>query len=388
MMEGIMTKKIRKGLSHICSTILKVFPLKNIVVFNSFQGKGMADDPKYIALELLRRQTNIKLIWLLNDVEHSDLPEGIHPVKLGSFKGCYYLSVAKVWIDNCRGLSSWVLKRPGQYYIQTWHATLGLKKLGTDNIKSSSAARNYVRKDMSQVDLMYSNSDFRVDKYKHAFWYDGPVIKCDQPRVSFIMHQPKGLKKRICLQLGISENCKIAMYAPTFRDDNPDEIEAYLFDFNRIRQRLEDKFGADFVFLLRLHPNLRNNPVVQKLPFSDKVINATQMPDMEELLCVTDVLFTDFSSSMFDCCLGGKMVFLVAKDYEHYITVNRELYFDPKTELPFDFSESEEELLAKIITFDEIKYRQKCIEFFNRIGLEDHGNGDKVLANIVMEKMK
>lgn len=378
----------KKVICLFITFVARLIPLQNIVILNSFKGKGMADDPKYIALELLRRKVNVKLIWLLNDIEHSNIPEGILPVKLGSYKACYYLSIARVWIDNCRGLSSWVLKRPGQYYIQTWHATLGIKKLGEDNNKSSNAARNHVRKDMGKVDLMYANSDFRVDKYKHTFWYDGPVIKCDQPRVSFIMHQPKGLKKRICLQLGISEECKIAMYAPTFRDDNPNEIDAYLFDFNKIRQRLEDKFGADFVFLLRLHPNLRNNPVVQKLPFSDKVVNATQLPDMEELLCVTDVLFTDFSSSMFDCSIGGKIVFLVAKDYEHYITVNRELYFNPKTELPFEFCESEDELLSAIKQFDAGLYQKKCEEFYKRIGLEDHGNGDKVLADIVISRMK
>lgn len=380
--------KLEKIFCRILSVILRMVPLKNIVVLNSFQGKGMADDPKYIALELLRRHAKIKLIWLLKDTEHSDLPKGIKPVKLGSYIACYYLSVARVWIDNCRGLSSWVIKRPGQYYIQTWHATFGLKKLGTDNDKSSLAARNNVKKDMRNVDLMYSNSDFRVDKYKHTFWYSGPVMKCDQPRVSFIMHQPEGLKTNICAKLGISEKYKIAMYAPTFRDGNPNEMDAYIFDFDKIRCCLEEKFGSDFVVLLRLHPNLRFKPVAQQLPLNDKVVDATQMPDMEELLCVTDVLITDFSSSMFDCSIGGKTVFLVAKDYERYIKVNRELYFDPKTELPFDFAVSEKELLAAIRQFDGDLYHRKCQEFFNKIGLEDHGNGDKILADIVMSKMK
>lgn len=379
---------VKKFLCKCFSYTLRVIPLKNIVVFNSFNGKGMADDPKYIALELLRKRANYRLVWLLNDTKNHDIPDGIEPVKLGSYKACYFLSVAKVWIDNCRGMSGWAYKRADQYYIQTWHSTLGIKKLGTDNLKSSISARKHVKREMSKVDLMYSNSDYRVEKYRNTFWYDGAIIKCDLPRVSCIMNQPEGIKDKICKWLSIPTYCKIAMYAPTFRDNNRDEFEVYQYDFDRIRQSLEMKFGDDYVMLIRLHPHLRNSSVAKKFKFCDKVIDATMLPDMEELLCITDVLFTDFSSSMFDCSIGGKIVFLIAKDFLHYTKVNRELYFNPKTELPFDFCESEDELIDAIETFNYSTYSERCNMFYSSIGLEDHGNGDKVLADIVLSKLQ
>ena len=195
------------------------------------------------------------------------------------------------------------------------------------------------------------------------------------------------MKDSICKKIVISSKSKIAMYAPTFRDDNRNDFSAYNYDFDPIVSSLEEKFGNDFVMLIRLHPNLRELSITNKFNFNARVVDVTSMPDMEELLCITDVLITDFSSSMFDFSIARKPVFLLAKDYTHYTTVNRELYFDPKNELPFSFSEDEKSLMNNIHNFNEHEYFEKCDDFFKMIGLEDHGKGDKVLADIVMSKM-
>ena len=107
----ILPRKFKKVLGFIISYFARLVPLQNIVILNSFQGKGMADDPKYIAMELLRRKENVRLMWLLNNVENGVLPTGIETLKIGSLKACFYKSIARVWIDNCRGISNDVIKR-------------------------------------------------------------------------------------------------------------------------------------------------------------------------------------------------------------------------------------------------------------------------------------
>lgn len=384
----VMIKRIKKFFYKVLSLAFHAVPLQDIVVLNSFQGRGFGDDPKYIALEILRRKEKVKLVWLVENINDKRFPEGIIRVHQNSLLACYYLTVAKVWIDNCRGISSKVFKRKGQFYIQTWHCTFGLKKLGTDNEKSSMAAKEYVRRDMQNVNLMYSNSDFRVEKYKTTFWYEGPVLKCDVPRVAFIKNQPHGLKEHLCKEIGIDKNMKIAMYAPTFRDDDTKSVDVYKYDFLLLVQALERRFGGSFVLLLRLHPNLRNIYNPDDFCLNDVVVDVTYLPDMEELLCVTDILFTDFSSSMFDFSIAGKPVVLVAKDYQHYIEKDRGLYFNPQTDLPFVFCESQDELIHAIRDFDEEAYKKRCNTFYNQIGLEDKGNGDKQIADIVLNHLK
>ena len=64
-------------------------------------GKGFGDNPKYIALELMKN-SKYEIVWLVNDLEDDSIPVGIRKVKYGSWKAYYELSTAKVWIDNAR----------------------------------------------------------------------------------------------------------------------------------------------------------------------------------------------------------------------------------------------------------------------------------------------
>lgn len=366
----------------------RIIPLQDIIVFNSFKGKGMADDPKYIALELLRRHVGVKMIWLVNDLKTANFPIGIQPIGMHSIKACFYMSIAKIWISNCRDMSRKAMKRKSQFYIQTWHATLGLKKVGEENIKSKKTAKNLAIKDSRYTDLMYSNNNVYMDLYKNKFWYNGPVIKCDLPHVAYILHHPSNLKKNICEQLRISEDYKIVLYAPTFRDHDYEEFLVYDFNYEKILNTLDKRFGGTFVMFIRMHPNLRKSHVAKHFRFNEKVIDVTFLPDMHELLSVVDILITDYSSSMFDGAIANIPVFLMAKDIKEYSKNDRELCFDPYKELPFTLCESEDELINAIENYDESVYKQKCVDFFNRIGLVDNGNGDKVLADIVMSKIR
>lgn len=386
-LSGIISRI--KGLGKkTVSLLCRALPLQNMVVFNSFHGRGMADDPKYIALELLRRNTRISLVWLVKDAKRAHLPAGILPVEYDSLKASFYMSLARVWVDNCRDMADKAMKRKGQFYIQTWHATLGLKKKGPENTKSSKRARAKAIADAAATDLMYSDNDVYVDFYKNKFWFQGTVLKCDQPRVAYLFNHPEGLKAELCARLGIPTDTRIAMYAPTFRDRDVNGFEVYDYDFERILQALEKVFGSGFTMLVRLHPNIRNSPALGKFKFSPRVVDATFMPDMQELLCIADVLITDFSSSMFDFAICRKPVFLVAKDYERYVADDRELFVDPRKDLPFSFSDGEDELIAAIKSFDPVDYRKACDGFFDSVGLRDQGRGDLVLADLVESKMK
>lgn len=74
---------------------------KNKIVFDNFAGRGYADNPKYIANELLNRNLNLDLVWFLNDMGQV-LPSGIRKVKYNSIKSVYEYATAKVIVDNIR----------------------------------------------------------------------------------------------------------------------------------------------------------------------------------------------------------------------------------------------------------------------------------------------
>ena len=190
--------------------IFRHFPLQNKVVFDNFGGRGMGDDPKYIAIELLKRNSRLKLYWIVASKSIS-VQKGIIPIRLKSFRYYYHMMTAKILIDNIRH-SYHLQKRKGQFYIQTWHATVPLKKVEQEVFNLGQYYIINAVRHAIDTDLMYSNNDFHKYRYENSFWYHGIVIKCDVPRMSIILNTPVDLRGQVCCMLGISENKKIVFY--------------------------------------------------------------------------------------------------------------------------------------------------------------------------------
>ena len=119
---------------------------------------------------------------------------------------------------------------------------------------------------------------------------------------------------------------------------------------------------------------------------SENIIDATDYPDMQELLSAVDVLITDFSGSMFEFSLIKRPAFLFAKDYYEFLKNEREMAID-LSKLPFTFAKSEEELWHHINTFDWDKYQTNCDRFNTAMGLEDKGHGSEAIADIIIKKI-
>ena len=376
---NIAFRALRKGLT-ILFGFLPVDRKK--LVFDNFGGKGFGDDPKYIAQELLRQDPSLKLYWLVKG-EQTGFPPGIRTVPVGSIRANYHFCTAAVWVDNIKNLPK-PPKRAGQFYLQTWHSTLGFKKNEAD---APTLDENYINKskaDAAKTDLMYSNNEFRLDKYRNRYWYSGPVIKCDVPRMGILLKPPAGLRETILRSFDIPAEHKVVLYAPTFRKKT--NLDVYRFDLQGCLDALEQKFGGTFTAMIRLHPN-ESGRAGELVPHpSDRVRNATGYPDMQELLAACDVLITDYSGCMFDFSITGKPVFLLAQDLPEYLAKDREAYFQ-LDQLPFPLAQTSDGLLTDIGEFSEEHYRESCREFWDSVGLCDSGNGCAVIADLIQEKL-
>ena len=190
--------------------------------------------------------------------------------------------------------------------------------------------------------------------------------------------------------LGIKDNVNILLYAPTFRKNNVfnesfDSMQVYNLDWERVLKEVQDKFGGEWIGLIRLHPNiadLKNNLV---LP--NTVMDATSYPDMQELLMISDCLITDYSSCVFDFGMVGKKAFLYALDLKDY-QKDRDFYFK-HGELPFPLTQSTEELISCIRNFDSDKYNDKLQAFFHdECGVYKGGHASEITAGIILDEIK
>lgn len=363
--------------------LLRLLPIKrNKIVFDNFGGRGYGCDPKYIAEALLKSDLNLDLIWLTRDMSIT-LPKGIRPVKYGTWRSYYELATAKIWIDNIKnGIK--VPKKKKQFYIQTWHSSLGLKKNEADATTLSEYYIKAAQEDAGMTDLMYSNNAFREDRYRKSYWYSGPVIRCGHPRNSILLNKSLEVEHKVREYFKIKEEKKIVLYAPTFRKTH--NVDLYKFDYNSFIPLLNNKFNGDYIFLIRLHPNVVVDSFNENLNYCDNILNASHYSDMQELLAVADVLITDYSGSMFDFLITKKPVFLFAKDLEDYCKQDRELYFNID-ELPFSLAENEKQLQENIRSFSQEQYTRKCHDFIKKVDLKEDGEGATVISKIIMDKI-
>lgn len=385
-----MYRKAKKGKIKLEEKYTKMYieycrinPQK--LVFSNFLGKGYGDNPKYIAEEILRQGLKWDLIWLTNDLE-SEFPESIKVVKYGSLKAKRELASAKVWIDNVRNTDR-PPKKEGQIYLQTWHGGFAIKKV--EGAVQEFLNEKYVlcaQKDGKETDAIISACKVQTEDYSKNFWLDSgtEILEIGQPRNDFLFKEMQEQERdEVKKKLGISGSVNVVLYAPTFRDDL--SLECYNINTELIKRAFENRFGGEFVILIRLHPNVQWQE--KCFEFDNFVINATTYPDIQELYAIAEYLITDYSSSAFDFSLLKRPVFLYLPDYNKY-KITRGLAIDLE-ETPFVLSKTNEELVETIEKFSEIDYWKEFEKFQKEYWVPyDVGNASVMAVKWIKEKIK
>lgn len=380
---GSFIGKVKKYIGIGLVSLFNLFPIKNNKVFMfSYYGSQYGCNPKYISEYMLTHYPRNKfdIVWAFNNLKDKQGIEGIRKVKTMSVRYFYELCTSKVVITNYR-TTDLFKKRKEQYYIQTWHSSLRLKKIEKDAEKD--LPQTYIqmaKKDSQKCDLLLSGCKYSTEIFRRSFWYEGEIFEQGSPRNDLLVSENVNKRKIICDRLGIRPGQKILLYAPTFRKNNDTSI--YKLDFNSICHSLVQKFGGDWVVLAKLHPHLlgKSDAIFE----GQNVTDVTTYDDIQELLLVSDVLISDYSSLMFDFAVTRRPCFLYTPDLEQYMQKERELYFT-MDELPFLPAQDIVQLNAKIEEIDLLEYQMQIAIFLNKVGSFDQGKSSQKLINRILE---
>lgn len=349
------------------------FPIKSKrVVFINFNGKGYGCNPKYIC-EDLRKNENLDLIWLSSGTDNS-VPFDVKNVKYNSIHALECVATANIIITNTKNDLRFI-KKKGQIVIQTWHGSYSPKYLE----KSAELSRKYKKesiKNSKQTDYFLSNSKKETQEYRENFWCDCQILEFGFPRNDVLFQKDKSKIDVIKRKIGIENDNKLLLYAPTFRDNY--DTSAYISDFCKLKNEL-DKLGSKWTFLVRLHPNAEKYAKIYT--YNEMCINVTSYPDMQELLLVSDVLITDYSSSMFDFSILNKPVFLYATDIKEYMEMRglKSSYFN----LPFSISTNETALIDNLKKFSLDIYQEKVNNYMKEYGNFDDGHATARVCELI-----
>lgn len=372
--------------------------IKNTVLFRSFYGQ-YNDNPKYISEELHRRAPNVNIVWTIRDGQETDFPDYVKLVKLDSSEYIKYIARAEVVVDNYTGCRSSIAtsknlvrriifklaskKRKGQFNLSTWHGT-PIKHIALDEPKYKNL--KFV-KAYYATDVILSDSRSTSNAFRTAFkWKDKPLIECGVPRNDIFF---KKAEQNLRQKLGLPEDKKIILFAPTFRESVQMSGLQQIKDLNikNLLNTLSEKFGGEWCFVFRSHVNVMASVLTGGALDNQLILNGNTHPDMAEYLASIDVLLTDYSGSMFDFIHSKKPCFLYVPDLDLYKNKERGFYFDIE-ETPFDICQDESSLNKAIKEFEIEEYLSKCEAFAEKMGKFDKGEASKVSVDLILQNIK
>lgn len=353
---------------------------KNRIVIYSLKQHGYSCNLKYLTEYLgQNRAGEYEILWIVRSEQERQLLEkrGISAAKTLSWAHFSYRHRAGIVITNDE-FYPMCLRRRGQFFVNTWHGAINYKKIGYDGLAFTNPVQELIyRMNNPCPDVFVSGSRSFTDTTSASFRFPREIfLEAGLPRNDILVNGlPEEDLATLKTRLGIPAGKKAVLYAPTFRKGKAGpEIQP---DFHRLTQALGDRFGGEWVVLLRQHYFVDSHEATDGL-----VINVSGHEDMQELILASDAMVSDFSSCMWDFILTGKPCFVFARDLESYQSGDRS-FFIPVEQWPYPRTGDMYGLCHAIETFDEDTYSQRIRSHLAAFGSHDRGTAAAELVRIL-----
>ena len=360
--------------------LFRIFPVKlNKIVFLSPHNENFNDSLGAVMEEAIRRDE-----FRIVPISGSDLRLGGSNIFKGlkkaiSFFTCkaYHLATARYVFLNDNFMPLGKLRFSKKAVItQLWHAEGAFKKFGLDieqpeNVRALEKAGNekltYIVCSSEEVVPIYAGA-FGVSEYK--------VLPLGSARSDYFFKEMnvERLRAEFDKKYPECKGKKLALYAPTFRD-NPADDSRILANFDV--QAFNDRFGEEYSLLIRLHPQVHSDVEIEG------AVDVCDYDNTLELMKLCDFLITDYSSICMDFAIQDKPVYFYAFDLERY-TKERAFYFDYESYVPGPVAKDFQTLLNLINSTVSETYRKRRYSFnFANFGTPDGKAAQRIVDRII-----
>jgi teichoic acid ribitol-phosphate primase len=312
-----------------------LFPQRRRVLLATAHADTLGGNLAMIRDDLAARHPAVKVVTLAHGTRagHAGRLAGAWQALVAG----YHLAASRVVVVDDYFFPIYVIKpRPGTTIVQTWHASGAFKKVGYSVLDKSFGVGDELARRVrihSNYDVCLVASQRAAPFYAEAFRepLDRFVSRLGIPRTDVLFGEERLARTRaeVRRRYALPDGRRVVLYAPTFRGDSV--TDAHATDDLDLAT-LKDVLGDDHVILVRLHPFVRaRTPIGPEL--AGFAIDVSGHPDINELMLVSDVLVTDYSSAIYEFSLLTRPMVFFAPDYEAYER-ERGFYFDYRTGVP------------------------------------------------------
>lgn len=354
--------KLAKKYVRVIFRVSKLLPVNNNkVILASNKSSTLSGNLKFIENKLKeKKQYKIKLYLYKKSRTLGEL-----------IKMYYNFATAKYIIldDYYMQLYGLTFKKNVEV-VQVWHACGAFKKFGFSSIgKADGNTEEFERRAHSHYTKVITSSKNINKYYAEAFNIDeSKVIALGVPRTDILLD--KDYKDYIRHKLENDnpsiKGKKIITYAPTFRG-GPKERQNFKLELDPVK--ILENIGEDYIIILKLHPSVKNGiEDVISIPsnLKNKIINLNSETDINDLIMVSDILISDYSSVIFEGAFLNKKMILFAYDKDEYLK-ERDFYYEYDSFVPGPIAYTNDDIIKLINEnkFDLEKVNKFKEEFFD-----------------------
>lgn len=372
---------INKGFKYLYR-LFKIFPVKaNKILFASDSREELGGNFEYLYEELVRQglQNNVHQIFKENNFVNKSFRELI--------KLAYDFATSEfIFLEENYPLITKIELKEKTELVQLWHAAGAFKKFGYSRLGlvggpsiDSKDHRSYTKALVTSPNL--------IDIYAESLDIEKDFVKpYGIPRTDLFFDDLKKQKKIEALheRYPFIKNKKVILFAPTFRGGGRKSAH-YPYEYLNLRKIYENLQGNDYVFLFKVHFNTLNKI---NIPYelSDFFYDVSDYRDINDLMLISDLLITDYSSVCFEFSLLDKPMLFFSPDVENYVS-QRGFYYEYKELIPGKLVQSTTQLITAILENDfEFKKVATFRDYFFQY--QDSFASKRIVNNIILAKQQ
>ncbi|MBP5655773.1 MAG: D-ribitol-5-phosphate cytidylyltransferase [Clostridiales bacterium] len=245
--------------------------------------------------------------------------------------------------------------------VQAWHACGAFKSLGFERIGKRGAPKIDTRVHKCYTDMPVTSMHSALHHAEGFALPESVFRPIGVPRTDLFFDEE--YKKKVSEELyelyPMLKGRKVYLYAPTFRGRNA--LNA-TFPYNKVDFETWGKFlkKEGSILILKMHPFVEE-PVPIPEEYADYMIDLSEYREVNNILFITDVLITDYSSVMYEFSLLRRPMYFFAFDLIPYIR-SRDFYEDYESTVPGYICETFASLMRSL--YEEPDYDLSIIDTF------------------------
>ncbi|MFD1848645.1 CDP-glycerol glycerophosphotransferase family protein [Oceanobacillus bengalensis] len=359
--EGKNTKAFKRRFFKLLYMIFCIFPInKKKVVFASDSRSQLNGNLYFVYEELYKRGLGLDIKFMFKE-RINDKKTIFDLVKLA-----YQFATSKIiLLDDFYPLIYPLNIRKNADLIQVWHAAGAFKTFGYSRIGRPGGPSPRSRNHRNYTKAVVSSEGVRKN-YAEGFGITiDKVYSTGVPRsdIFFDEEYKSYVTNTLHSKYPFLKNKKVILFAPTFRG-NGQTSAFYPFEILNLK-KLYEELHEEYVFLFKIHPFVKNTLTIP-YEYNDFFYDFSSYREVNDLLLITDILVTDYSSVCFEFALLDKPMLFFAFDVERYIE-ERDFYYNYFDFIPGPLVKTTDELTTAIINqnFEQEKIKPFVDYFFN-----------------------